>query len=113
MVPKFCDFCCIKQGIHASPAREKSDTLHRLSSADGTTHEQVVLLVTDYVLPLSCWHYYHFVFFLCHVLAMSSNCYNPFLYGWLNDAFRLVLDQFHKSRSCDLQIFIRNGFKYL
>jgi hypothetical protein len=19
---------------------------------------------------------------------MSSNCYNPFLYGWLNDAFR-------------------------
>jgi hypothetical protein len=38
--------------------------------------------------PLKCWHYHHFVFFLCHILAMSSNCYNPFLYGWLNEAFR-------------------------
>lgn len=35
-----------------------------------------------------CWSYHNFTFFLCHVLAMSSNCYNPFLYGWLNDAFR-------------------------
>ena len=35
-----------------------------------------------------CWSYYHVTFFACHVLAMSSNCYNPFLYGWLNDAFR-------------------------
>ncbi|XP_059084227.1 prolactin-releasing peptide receptor-like [Tigriopus californicus] len=38
--------------------------------------------------PIFCWDYYHFTFFMCHILAMSSNCYNPFLYGWLNESFR-------------------------
>ncbi|GFY58532.1 probable G-protein coupled receptor 83 [Trichonephila inaurata madagascariensis] len=28
------------------------------------------------------------VFFTCHWLAMSSVCYNPFIYCWLNDNFR-------------------------
>ncbi|GFY41249.1 probable G-protein coupled receptor 83 [Trichonephila inaurata madagascariensis] len=28
------------------------------------------------------------VFFICHWLAMSSVCYNPFIYCWLNDNFR-------------------------
>ncbi|KAF8792107.1 putative G-protein coupled receptor 83 like protein [Argiope bruennichi] len=28
------------------------------------------------------------VFFICHWLAMSSVCYNPFIYCWLNDHFR-------------------------
>ena len=36
-----------------------------------------------------CWHYHHLAFFACHVLAMSSTCYNPFLYGWLNESFRV------------------------
>ncbi len=40
------------------------------------------------VWPVYCWPYYHLVFFLCHVMAMSSTCYNPFLYGWHNESFR-------------------------
>lgn len=40
-------------------------------------------------MDLGCWSLYYVTFFLCHVIAMSSTCYNPFLYGWLNAAFRL------------------------
>jgi hypothetical protein len=36
----------------------------------------------------ACWRYYYFTFFLCHVGAMSSTCYNPLLYGWMNTGFR-------------------------
>ena len=39
------------------------------------------------VFPIWCWEFYHFVFFICHVMAMSSTCYNPFLYGCYNEAF--------------------------
>lgn len=28
------------------------------------------------------------IFLICHWFAMSSVCYNPFLYCWLNDKFR-------------------------
>ncbi len=32
--------------------------------------------------------YYTLLFFIAHCIAMSSTCYNPFLYAWLNDNFR-------------------------
>ena len=38
--------------------------------------------------PTYCWEYFTFIFFISHVLAMSSTCYNPFLYGCYNDAFQ-------------------------
>jgi neuropeptide Y receptor len=38
--------------------------------------------------PIYCWQYHHFIFFVCHVMAMSSTCYNPFLYGLHNEAFQ-------------------------
>ena len=28
------------------------------------------------------------MFFICHVMAMSSTCYNPFLYGRYNETFQ-------------------------
>jgi len=39
-------------------------------------------------LQLDCWSLYYVMFFLSHVIAMSSTCYNPLLYGWFNTAFR-------------------------
>ena len=44
-----------------------------------------------------CWPYYYITFFICHVVAMSSTCYNPLLYGWFNNAFRF-LTGFYTSR---------------
>ena len=35
----------------------------------------------------SCWELYYLSFFIVHVIAMSSACYNPIFYGLLNTAF--------------------------
>ncbi|VEL36810.1 unnamed protein product, partial [Protopolystoma xenopodis] len=32
--------------------------------------------------------YFTLIFFVCHLLAMSSAVYNPFLYAWMNENFR-------------------------
>lgn len=32
--------------------------------------------------------YFHLLFFMAHCVAVSSTCYNPFLYAWLNENFR-------------------------
>lgn len=37
--------------------------------------------------------YFHLIFFLTHSLAVSSTCYNPFLYAWLNENFRKEFQQ--------------------
>lgn len=39
-------------------------------------------------LEWSMWPYFHLLFFIAHAAAMSSTCYNPFLYAWLNENFR-------------------------
>lgn len=36
----------------------------------------------------SMGQFFHLLFFLAHCMAMSSTCYNPFLYAWLNENFR-------------------------
>lgn len=45
--------------------------------------------------------FYTILFFIAHCIAMSSTCYNPFLYAWLNENFRKefkqVLPCFHNA----------------
>lgn len=45
-------------------------------------------LVHDVYVHMGHWKYYQFCFFIAHAIAMSSICYNPFLYAWLNENFR-------------------------
>ncbi|XP_046383225.1 prolactin-releasing peptide receptor [Ischnura elegans] len=50
-------------------------------------------LINDVYIPISVWKYYYFCFFCAHSLAMSSTCYNPILYAWLNENFRKEFKQ--------------------
>lgn len=48
----------------------------------------IVHLTMEFNTEFTKQHYFSFVFFIAHVIAMSSTIYNPFLYAWLNDNFR-------------------------
>ncbi|XP_045464333.1 prolactin-releasing peptide receptor-like [Harmonia axyridis] len=47
-----------------------------------------VNVIYDFYTEVNEWEYHLFIFFLVHAIAMSSTCYNPFLYAWLNENFR-------------------------
>ena len=53
----------------------------------------IVNIVEDFYPPAMDWTYYKVLFFVAHSMAMSSTCYNPFLYAWLNDNFRKEFKQ--------------------
>lgn len=50
-------------------------------------------LIGDYYAPASHSKYFNLCFFITHIIAMSSTCYNPFLYAWLNENFRKEFQQ--------------------
>ena len=50
-------------------------------------------LLMDVCTELIDWPYYYLSFFFAHAVAMSSTCYNPFLYAWLNENFRKEFKQ--------------------
>lgn len=50
-------------------------------------------LYNDYYIYAIHSKYYFLIFFLCHVVAMSSTCYNPFIYAWMNENFRKEFKQ--------------------
>ncbi|XP_023019356.1 prolactin-releasing peptide receptor-like [Leptinotarsa decemlineata] len=50
-------------------------------------------IVNDFYLQMQDWAFYHLTFFITHAIAMSSTCYNPFLYAWLNENFRKEFKQ--------------------
>ncbi|XP_052773955.1 G-protein coupled receptor 83-like [Mya arenaria] len=45
-------------------------------------------ILTDLHPDTETFHYNATAFFVCHWIAISSTCYNPFIYCWLNEAFR-------------------------
>ncbi|ESO90981.1 hypothetical protein LOTGIDRAFT_73358, partial [Lottia gigantea] len=45
-------------------------------------------LVREYERSVMTWSHFALVFFVAHVIAMSSTIYNPFLYAWMNDNFK-------------------------
>ncbi|XP_030035353.1 neuropeptide Y receptor type 2-like [Manduca sexta] len=53
----------------------------------------VINLCNDYYMYAIHLKYYFLVFFVCHVIAMSSTCYNPFIYAWMNENFRKEFKQ--------------------
>ncbi|RWS07861.1 NPYLR1B-like protein [Dinothrombium tinctorium] len=50
-------------------------------------------LIVDFYAPANHWRYVRAFFLLAHAVAMSSTCYNPFLYAWLNENFRKEFKQ--------------------
>lgn len=53
----------------------------------------VVNIINDFYSRIDETKYYTLLFFISHAIAMSSTCYNPFLYAWLNDNFRKEFKQ--------------------
>uniref|UniRef100_A0A1B6DKU7 G-protein coupled receptors family 1 profile domain-containing protein n=1 Tax=Clastoptera arizonana TaxID=38151 RepID=A0A1B6DKU7_9HEMI len=53
----------------------------------------LINILNDIYIDTGHWKYYNFCFFLVHAVAVSSTCYNPFLYAWLNDNFRKEFKQ--------------------
>lgn len=50
-------------------------------------------LIQDFYKPAETWVHARTFFLLAHAFAMSSTCYNPFLYAWLNENFRKEFKQ--------------------
>ncbi|XP_065318547.1 neuropeptide Y receptor type 2-like isoform X2 [Gordionus sp. m RMFG-2023] len=48
----------------------------------------LIHVVSGLRLKIIEWKYFVLIFFVCHVIAMSSTCYNPMIYAWMNENFR-------------------------
>ncbi|KFM59686.1 putative G-protein coupled receptor 83, partial [Stegodyphus mimosarum] len=104
----YSKICCIiwhRPSIGAVTPNQKT----RLQTAKWKTIKMlmVVFIVFSFCwLPLNMYHVYQdirgvvgpmkhnsTIFLMCHWFAMSSVCYNPFIYCWLNDSFRNMIAQ--------------------
>lgn len=69
----------------------------------------VVNIFNDFYSKSEEWRYYTVIFFIAHCTAMSSTCYNPFLYAWLNENFRKEFKQVLPCFSPSLRGVIRKN----
>lgn len=53
----------------------------------------LINLCNDFYMYAIHLKYYFLIFFIAHVIAMSSTCYNPFIYAWMNENFRKEFKQ--------------------
>lgn len=53
----------------------------------------IINLCNDYYIYAIHMKYYFLAFFLAHLFAMSSTCYNPVIYAWMNENFRKEFKQ--------------------
>lgn len=53
----------------------------------------LINILEDFYMKTTDGDHYHVLFFLSHLIAMSSVIYNPFLYAWLNENFRKEFKQ--------------------
>lgn len=67
----------------------------------------LVHLTIEYNSELQHGKYFLLVFFIAHVIAMSSTIYNPFLYAWMNENFK---KEFKQVIPC---LFSRGGSRQL
>lgn len=48
----------------------------------------ILNIISDVYYPFQDTSTFRIVFACCHMVGMSSACFNPLLYGWLNDNFQ-------------------------
>ena len=75
-------------------------SISRFDGKDIDTREGNILTISQFFIDRAlCWELIFLNLYITHVMAMSSTCYNPFLYGWMNPAFKT---EFAKLCSCFL-----------
>ena len=47
-----------------------------------------IFIYYDIIAWVNCSNLFYLFLYISHVIACSSTCYNPFLYGFMNPAFR-------------------------